>query len=283
MNRILVSGATGTIGRHLVQQLKAAGADFGVMSSKPGTAIDGVAVVPGDFADPASLRRAFAGVHTLFLLLPLVPHKLELARNAVQAARDAGVKHIVRSSGAGADAASPVTLAKLQGTIDQMVIDSGIAHTFLRPNGFMQNWVTFSAAQVKSGTVHAPHGEGAQSVVDARDIADAAAAVLLNPAAHAGQAYTLTGSQAYTDAQMLALISQASGRSVQYVDVPATVAEQAMAGMGMPPVVVEWFMSLHHVIHQGWAAGVSDDVQRLTGHAPRRFEDFVTENAAAWR
>ena len=163
----------------------------------------------------------------LFLLLPLVPHKLQLAA-------------------------------------------SGIAHTLLRPSGFMQNWITFTEEQVKAGTVHAPHGNGAQSVIDARDIADAAAAVLTNPAAHAGKVYTLTGAEALTDAQMLASISAATGRTVQYVDLPESAAQQAMQEMGLPATLTDWFMSLNHVIKQGGAAGVTDDVPHLTGHAPRR-------------
>lgn len=283
MNRILVTGASGTIGSRLVEQLRARGADFAVMTSRPGHTVPGVRTVVGDLADPASLRAAFAGIDTLFLLLPLVPHKLELARNAVSAAQAAGVKHIVRSSGAGADADSPVALARLQGQIDAIVSDSGLATTFLRPAGFMQNWVNFSAGQVKDGAYYAPHGTGAQSLVDARDIADAAATVLLDPAAHAGKVYTLTGSEALTNPQMLALISKAIGREVRYVDVPEAAAQEAMQGMGLPPALVEWFMSLNHVIKQGWAAGITGDVQQLTGHAPRRFADFVLENVAAWR
>lgn len=275
-NHILVTGASGTIGSALVAELKARGADFAVMSSKagPGTVL-------GDFNDSASLERAFQGVDTLFLLLPLVPGKVEMAQRAVQAARAAGVRHIVRSSGAGADASSPVALAKLQGDIDAMVAESGIAYTFLRPNGFMQNWVTYSIQALKSGTFYAPHGEGAQSLIDARDIAAVAAAVLCDPAPHAGQAYTLTGPEALTDAQMVAQIGAAAGHPIQYVDVPEAAAREAMAGM--PPVMVEWFMSLNYIIKQSWAAGVTSEVQRLTGKAPRRFSDFVAENAAAWR
>ena len=210
------------------------------------------------------------GDQGLFLLLPLVPHRLQLADNALAAARAAGVKHIVRSSGAGADADSPVSLAQLQGRIDANIVASGIAHTPLRPSGFMQNWITFTAAQVKAGTVHAPHGNGAQSVIDARDIADAAAAVLTNPAAHAGKVYKLTGAEALTEAQMPAAISAATGRTVQYVDVPESAAQQAMLEMGLPATLTDWFLSLNHVIKQGWAAGVTDDVRHLTGHAPRR-------------
>jgi uncharacterized protein YbjT (DUF2867 family) len=277
MTRILVTGATGTIGRPLVARLRELGADFGAMSSRPGQG------VPGDLNDVASLTRAFSGAHTLFLLLPLVPNKLQLADNAVAAAKAAGVQHIVRSSGAGADPDSPVAIAQLQGRIDARIAASGIDHTFVRPMGFMQNWVNHAAAQVKSGVFAAPHGDGAQSVVDARDVADAAAAVLVDPFPHAGKAYVLTGPEALTDGQMLAMISAAIGREVRYVDVPEAAARQAMQGMGMPEAMIEWLMSLNHVVKHGWASGITDDVQRLTGHAPRRFADFVRDNVTAWR
>lgn len=281
-NRILVTGATGTIGTALVGALRARGADLTVMSSRPGTAVDGVRTVTGNFADPASLARAFAGIDTLFLLLPLVPGKLQLARHAVQAARDAGVRHIVRSSGAGADPGSPVSIARLQGEIDQMVIDSGIAYTLLRPNSFMQNWVTFNAQAVRAGTHFAPHGSGAASLVDARDIGEAAAAVLADPDAHAGRIYTLTGPRALTDDEQVALIGAAIGRPVTHVDVPDAAAAEAMRAGQVPEVMIDWLMSLNHVVRQGWAAGVTDEVSALTGHAPRRFEDFVHEHRAAW-
>ncbi len=191
MNRILVTGASGNIGRPLLTALKAQNANVKAMSSKAIAAATTAGAtansVAGDFADPTSLQLAFAGIDTLFLLLPLVPNKLDLARNAVAAAKAAGVKHIVRSSGAGADASSPVALARLQGQIDQMVVDSGLAYTFLRPSGFMQNWTNFSASQIKGGTVYAPHGQGAQSVVDARDIADAARSRAAQPRRACGQ------------------------------------------------------------------------------------------------
>lgn len=282
--RILVAGGTGTIGRALVEALKQRKLEFAVMSSKPPRSDAGVSFVQGDLADPASLRRAFTGFDTLFLLLPLVPNKLQLAAHAIEAAKSAGIRHIVRSSGAGADPSSAVSIARLQGQIDALVAASGIAWTVLRPNFFMQNLVNFNAQQIQAGTVHAPHGEhGAQSLVDVRDIADAAAAVLADPALHAGKTYDLTGPEALTDAEQLAIVSQALGREVRYVDVPESAAEQAMRQMGLPAEVVDWLMSLNHVVKQGWAAGISDDVRRLGGRPPRRFADFVTENVSAWR
>lgn len=275
---LLITGASGTIGSELVKQLQARGADFAVMSSKPGST-----GVFGDFSDPASLREAFAGVKTLFLLFPLAPNSLELARNAVAAAQAAGVQHIVRSSGAGAQAGSPVAIADLQGRIDALIEGSGIAYTLLRPNGFMQNWVNFHAATLKAGRYAAPNGEAGISVVDVRDIAEAAAAVLTQPAAHAGQVYTLTGGEALSVGEQVAVIAQGAGRDIVYVDSSEADAEAELRAWGLPEVMVGYFMSLHHVYKQGWAAGVSPDVQRLTGHAPRRFADFVAEQASVWR
>jgi uncharacterized protein YbjT (DUF2867 family) len=280
---LLVTGATGTIGQALVKELHARGASFAVMSSKPGRSVGGAATVHGDMADAGSLRAAFSGVDTLFLLFPYQPNAVELARNAVQAAQAAGVKHIVRSSGAGADANSPVAIAQMQGVIDQLIEQSGIPYTLLRPNGFMQNWVNFSAGQIKAGSYAAPNGDGAISVIDVRDIAEVAAIVLTDPAAHAGKAYTLTGGEALTTAQQLAMIAAAAGRAVRYDDISEEQARTAMLGWGMDPQVVAWTLSLSYVYKHGWAAGISPDVQALTGHASRRFADYVTENAAAWR
>jgi NAD(P)H dehydrogenase (quinone) len=282
-NRILVSGASGTIGSALVAELSRRGADFAVLRSRPAAGTGAAPVVVGDFAQPETLAAALRGFDTLFLLLPLVANKVQLARNALQAARAAGIGHVVRSSGAGADPRSPLSIARLQGEIDQLVKDSGMAWTILRPTFFMQNHVTFNAAQIRAGTLHAAHADGATAMIDVRDIAEAAAAVLTDPAAHAGKSYDLTGGEALTDAQQMAAISEVSGRPVRYVDVPAEAAREAMTGMGMPPVVVDWLASLNEVVRNGWGAGISDDVRRLTGHAPRRFAAFARDHAEAWQ
>lgn len=281
--RILVTCATGHIGRELVQQLQRRQANFAVLASPSGRTLPGVMSVEGDFADPASLERAFRGFDVLFLLLPLVPNKLELARNALQAAKAAGVRHIVRSSAAGADADSPVPIAKLQGSIDALVQGSGLAWTLLRPSFFMQNWVNYYAGQLKAGAYRAPQGQGAIGAIDVRDIAESAAAVLIDPAAHAGRICTLTGGESLTNVQQLAAMSEAAGHPIEYIDVPEADAQAAMRDMGMPEPVVGWFMDLHGVVKNGWAAGLTEDVKALTGHAPRRFVDFVRENASAWR
>lgn len=277
---ILITGATGNIGQPLLTQLKAAGAAVEALTS-PERA-QGLPTRQARFEDRAALTRAFEGVHTLFVLLPLVPNKIALAENVAEAARAAGVQHIVRSSGAGADPASPLSLPRLQGEIDALFSATGIPSTFIRPSFFMQNLTGWQSEAIRSGVLYAPHGEGAQSYVDVRDVADATAQVLLKPSAHTGKAYTLTGGQAFTDAETMALIAQATGKPVRYQDVPESAAQEAMAAMGTPAVMIDWLMSLNTVIRQGWGSGLTDDVRLLTGRAPRRLQDFVAENAKAW-
>jgi uncharacterized protein YbjT (DUF2867 family) len=282
-NRILVTGAAGNIGAEIVKRLQARKADFAVMTHASGGAPAGAGETQGDFLDPASLRRAFEGVDTLFLLFPLVTEMPRMAANAVAAAKAAGVRHIVRSSGAGADAASPVAIAKVHGEIDALIRNSGIPFTLLLPTSFMQNLVNFYGAAIRDGALYAPRGDGATAVIDVRDIADVAVEVLTHPAAHAGQSYTLTGPDNLTDAQMVSAIARQIGRDVRYVDVPETAAVDSLTRMGSPPQVIEWLMSLNHVIKQGWAAGVSPVVETITGRPPRNLADFVRENAAAWK
>lgn len=282
-NKILVTGASGNIGSALVNELKAAGADFAVMTSKPGATIAGVETRHGDFADVGSLTQAFAGIDTLFLLFPLVPNKVELARNAAAAAKAAGVKHIVRSSGAGADATSTFALPKLQGEIDDILVATGIATTLLQPNVFMQNYVNYQTQAIKDGTIYAADGGQAQSFVDTRDIAAVAARVLTAPATHAGKAYTLTGAEAVTGIEAARLISAAVGRPVQHVSVPTEAAVATMNQWGMPPFIVNVMDSLNHIISAGYAAGVSPDVESLLGRKPRTFAAFVAESAGTWK
>ncbi|OQA34042.1 MAG: NAD(P)H azoreductase [Betaproteobacteria bacterium ADurb.Bin341] len=282
-HNILITGATGTIGSEVVKALKARGLEFAAMSSRPDQMIDGKPAVFGNFARPETLRQAFRGIDTLFLLQPLAPEMAEFGINAVDAAKAAGVRHIVRSSGGGADPDSPFAIAKVHGQVDRYVQESGLGWTLLRPNAFMQNFLTYYLEQIRSGAYYKPNGDGATSLVDVRDIAECAAAVLADPAAHAGRIYTLTGGEALTNSAQMAAISAAIGKEVRYVDVPEAAAVEAMTGLGFPPKVIDWLMSLNAVIKAGYAAGLSNDVRQLTGHAPRRFTDFVRENAAAWR
>jgi len=252
------------------------------MTSRPGHTVPGLRTVQGDFAQPDALVAAFQGFDTVFLLQPLTPRMVAFGLNAVAAAQAAGVKRIVRSSGGGAASDSPFSLPRAHGTVDDAVRASGLAWTLLRPTSFMQNHLTYNTAAIRSGALYAPHGDGATSLIDARDIAEVAALVLADPDAHLGRAYDLTGAQSLTDAEQMAIIAEAIGRPVAYVDVPESAASEAMAGMGFPELLVDWVMSLNAIIKAGYAAGQSPDVQSLLGKAPRTFAAFARENRAHW-
>jgi NAD(P)H dehydrogenase (quinone) len=280
---ILVTGATGTIGSQLLPALKEKGIDAAVMTSQPGRTSHGHRTLTGNFADPVSLREAFQGFETIFLLQPLVPQMVEFGINATAAAEAAGARHIVRLSAGGADSTSPFSILKAHGVVDDDVRRSRMKWTLVRPSGFMQNHITFNAAQIKSGTLYAPHGNGATALVDVRDIAECAAGILADPAAHQGCSYDLTGAHAFTNAEQMQILSEAIGRKVEYVDIPEETALNAMTAGGVPPLLIDWLMSVNAMIKAGYAAGVSEDVVRLTGHAPRTFATFAREYAQTWR
>jgi uncharacterized protein YbjT (DUF2867 family) len=279
MNKILITGASGNIGTPLIESLRSQGADFEMMRSKADSL--GTARV-ASFADVTSLKAAFSGIDTLFILLPLVPNKVELAKNVADAAKSAGVKHLVRSSGAGADVQAGFSLPRLQGTIDKIFEDTGIASTFLRPAGFMQNYSGYMAGMVKGGTVYGATADAPQSLIDVRDIAAVAATVLTNPQAHAGKAYTLTGGDALTDSQRMQVLSDVLGRTVSFVEVSREAGRASMAQMGMPDSMVEWLDSLNALVSAGYASDISPDVQSLLGRAPIGFRRFVQDFQGAW-
>lgn len=206
-----------------------------------------------------------------------------MTANAVRAAQTAGVQHIVRISGAGADPESEIAIARLQGRCDRIVIDSGIAYTLLRPKNFMQNFTTFLRDMIRSGTVYSSQGEGRVPFIDARDIAAVAARILRGPQAHAGKAYTLTGPQALTNAEALAVIAEHIGRPIQLIPISEEQAVDGMRQAGMPEPLVQAMSSLNRVIAAGGVAEVTDDVPRLLGRPATAWADFVAEHRHVWQ
>lgn len=279
---LLITGATGNIGRALLPLLKDAGATLWA-GSTGGQPVDGVPGRAVDFNDVAALARAFAGVDTAFIVIPLNPRMVAMAANVAQAARAAGVKHLVRVSGAGADPASPFTIGRVQGEVDQHLTGSGIPVTLLRPKNFMQNFSNFGAGMIKNGTFYSSQGSGRIPFIDVRDIAAVATQVLQQPAAHAGQAYVLTGPEALTNREALDAIGQAIGRPIALVDIPEAAAVQAMRDMGLPDLVVDVMSSLNQLIAAGHVAETTDTVQRLTGNEPRCFASYVLDHLQVWR
>lgn len=280
---LLITGATGNIGRALVTQLLQSTYSLEVIAASPrGEVVAGLASRTLNLLDAASTQAAMQGVDRLFLLTPAHPEMEAMTAHAVRAAQAARVQHIVRLSGAGADAASDIAIARLQGRCDQIVIDSGIPYTLLRPKSFMQNFTTFMRDMIRAGTVYSSQGEGRVPFVDVRDIAAVATQVLMEPSSHVGQAYILTGPDALTNSEALAVVAQAIGRTVSVIPISE---DQAIAGMrqgGMPESLIQVMSSLNRVIAAGWVAEVTDDVPRLLGRLAIKWTDFVTEYRSVW-
>lgn len=283
---ICVTGAGGTVGSELVRELRAAEAPFRVAHFSKAKAeaarAKGIEAFVVDYAKPGTLGKAFRGCERLFLLGPTVENQTELELAAVEAAKAAGVRHVVKQSVLGAEG-EDYSFAKVHRPVERALEASGLEWTFLRPNGFMQNLVTFMAPTIRGeGRFYTACGDARISHVDVRDIA-AVAAKALTGTGHAGKAYTLTGPEALTYDRMAGLLSKALGRPVQHVNLPPSDLKGAMVSEGVPERIVDWLLDLERYYREGRASHVTDDVERVTGRPPRSFADAARDFAPLLR
>ncbi len=273
---ILVTGAAGTIGREVVRELQAAGTPFKVAyRNRRVEGLDGVAL---DLDRPESIAPALAGCDTVFLLSNNVAPEL----NLVRVAPAAGVRRIVKLSVWGADGEA-FEFARWHRPVERAIEDSGLAFTFLRPNGFMQNVVTYMGATIREQSAfYQPAGEARISHVDARDVG-AVAARVLSEAGHDGRAYTLSGPQALSYAEMAATLSSVLGRVVTYVPVTDEAYKSGAVAAGVPAAYADALVDLVRMYRGGAASSVRGEVQALTGRAPFSFEQFARDHADALR
>ena len=281
---VLVTGATGTVGRDVAKLLSKKGAAVraGVRDQAKARKQFGadIALATFDFEDAASFPGALKGIEKVFLLPPLMPNQVEVANAFVDAAKLAGVRHIVKLSAIGADASPPYTFGKWHAVSDQHVRESGLAFTFLRANSFMQNFMNYFPP--RDGTIYLPWGNGKASFVDARDIA-AVAAEALTSDGHEGKTYTLTGPAALGIAEVGSILSETAGREINYIDVPESAARDGMLQAGLPQWQVEPLLELHVTNKQNRWTAVTADVEKVTGKAATAFAQFVRDHADSFR
>ena len=232
---ICITGAGGTVGSEVFKLLESTNARFRVAHFSKGK-VDrararGIEAVVIDYNRPDTLKEAFGGCDRLFLLGPNVLEQTELELNAVKAAKASGVRHIVKQSVMGAVKDS-YSLAKVHRPVERAIESSGLAWTFLRPNSFMQNVVTFMSETIRAeGAFYSASGNAEVSHVDVRDIA-AVAVHALTGGNHEGRAYTLTGPEALSYEKISGELSAALGRTITHVSLPPADLKQGLLAGG---------------------------------------------------
>lgn len=280
---ICVTGAGGTLGSEVVGQLQAIKAPFraAYFSSQRADAARarGVDAVVSDYTRPETLRGAFQGCDKMFLLGPNVLNQTQLELNAVEVAKAVGVRHVVKQSVMGAEDEA-FSLAQVHRPTEKAIESSGVAWTFLRPNSFMQNVVTYMGKTIKAeAAFYSASGQARISHVDVRDIAAVAVRALTEPN-HEGRAYTLTGPAALTYDEVATELSKALGRTVSHISLSPEDMKQGLLAEGMPEAIVDRMLDLERYFREDLASRVTNDVKQVTGRDPRPFAQYVRDCAS---
>lgn len=273
--KILVLGATGTIGTSLVSALVAQGEQVKA-ASRQATPMAGAEAVRFDLADPAGLPVAFDGVDRAFVMVPTGYLQVEaLLAPVIAAAAERGVK-VVLQTVFGADADDNIPYRK----VELSLIATGLPYVIVRPNWFADNFHTFWRAGVLAGTIALPAGDGRSSFVDTRDIAASAAAALTRSDVN-GQGFNLTGPEALSYRDAATILSRVLGRSIQYQAISDAAFVAQLTAAGVPADYAAFLAMIFHPVREGWTAPVTDAVQLLTGKAPRSLETYIRDHVAA--
>ncbi|NUP68791.1 MAG: NAD(P)H-binding protein [Nonomuraea sp.] len=265
---ILITGATGLVGRHLVTTLCEDGVEVRALSRRPETADlpPGVQVAGGELGRPASLAQALTGVEAVYVFSAGVA----TAGFAGLAAR-AGVKRVVVVSG----------LDDAPGAVERPLTDAGLEWTHLRPNAYASNALRHWRDMIRhQGAVRAPYPDAATAPVHEADLAAVAAIVLRG--GHASRRYALTGPQSLTFRDQVGILSRALGRELAFVEETPDQARERMARHGMPHRIIDELLSLWAAA-VGVPAAVSPAVEQLTGRPARSFAQWADEHAGDFR
>jgi uncharacterized protein YbjT (DUF2867 family) len=285
---ILVIGSTGTIGSLVVQGLARQGADVTAFVRQAGKAPAGVREAVGDLGDIASVRRAMAGVRTLFLLNALAPDEVTQSLQALSVAREAGIQRIVYLSVINADKYVDVPHFTGKHTVERMIEVLGLPATILRPAYFMQNDIAIQPVIEGYGVFPMPIGDRGVAMVDARDIADVAVAELLrrDRAAEPLPRVTLdvAGAEVVTGRSAAAVWSEVLGRTIAYPGDDVAAFEAQLTQNGTPAwMAYDLRLMMSGIQRHGQLpqAGAVARLEQILGRKLRTYREFVAERVMA--
>jgi uncharacterized protein YbjT (DUF2867 family) len=279
---ILVTGATGTVGREVVAQLLQAGQRVRALTRDPSKAQfdERVEVTRGDLSKPETLTKAVQGVESVFSLA-LGPGLGEQEANLARTAKTAGVRHIVKLSVLGAATEPRSRVALWHATGERAIQESRIPWTFVRPGAFMSNTLFWRDSIRSQGKVFSNYGDGKLPPVDPRDIA-AVAVLALTTDGHEGKAYSITGPEALSVGEQVAILSDILGKQIEYVPITDETAREGMKKSGMPAYLIDALLPFAAYIRSGKAAEVLPTVEEITGKRPSTFAHWARVHAEAF-
>jgi uncharacterized protein YbjT (DUF2867 family) len=280
---VLISGATGSTGRAMLDALIGRGVPVRAMvreEKDSGGLPAGVQVAVADFDDAASVAAALHGAEQAYLLTPSSERAGEQQRRFADLAAQAGIGHLVVLSQLASSEDSPVRFLRYHAEVEEHVRGLGIGYTFLRPNLFFQGLLAFAKAIAARGRFSAPIGDAKVSAIDVRDIA-AVATVALTEAGHEGATYTLTGPAAITHHDIAAALSSALGRDIAFGDAAPEAFAGSLHGI-LPPWQIDGLLEDYAHYRRGEAAEVTTTVADITGRPPRDIGQFARDYAAAF-
>jgi NAD(P)H dehydrogenase (quinone) len=275
---LAVTGSTGGLGGRVARRLAASDVAqrLLVRDASRAPALDGaVPVTFADYGDHDSSVAALQGVTTLFLVSAAEnADRLGQHYTFVDAAAEAGVRHVVYTSFAGAAEDSTFTLGRDHFHTEERIKASGMDWTFLRDNLYLD---FFPHLVGDDGVIRGPAGDGVVAAVTRDDVAAAAAEVLTNPGAHVGSTYVMTGPEAITMTEVAETLSRAEGRDVRFHHETLEEAYESRRKWAAPDWQNDAWVSTYTAIAAGEMAAVSDDVRRLTGRRPMSLADWLEQ------
>ena len=278
---ILVTGATGKVGRHLVDGLLGAGAEVRALTRDPAAAKlpAGAEVVLGDPGQPETIAAALAGATRVFVNVTAVGGYIT---ELMAAAARAGVRDAVLLSSMTVrdNGVQPYAIGAHHKAIEDVIVASGLGWTFLRCGGFAANTLAWAPMIQAEGVVRAPYPDAATAPIAEQDIAAAAARVLLGDG-HAGARYVLTGPESITQAGQAQAIGAAIGRTLRVEELPPAVFRQAATAF-MPAAAADDLLR-YLAGYVGRTAEMSPDFAAVTGRPAMRFAQWAAGRAAAFR
>lgn len=280
---IFITGGTGTTGRDTIKALQKRGATIRVgardLAKAKALAGPGTDFVQFDYEKPETFIPAMKGCHTMLLLTGFDRFAHEQATQLIDAAAAAGVKHVVKLSAQGADSVPGIMVGRWHRTAERYLTASGLGWTVVRPGAFASNFAMFWGHSIKTeGKIYLPLGTSKVAWIDPRDTAEILAKVLTE-GGHVGKVYELTGPEALDVHQVAKALSDATGKTITYVDVPEKAAAEGMKGAGMPDWAITGMGELYAVWKAGWGATVHNTTEMLLGRKGGTFAQWAKDNA----